>query len=179
MSFDLTNGQRADRKLLITVAEWDDGTGGSPKRQILGHRIESSQIDYNHDISTITDILGENYTDVNKSQPQQNFEPFTIAGGNDLAEFLNEKRRRNALSELNAFTVYVITAFKKDGNEYEAEKHTDCTIVYNSIGGDTKTDMPITVYFSNKITTGTVDKLSADFAFTPDTPATTTTSSQL
>lgn len=172
MSFNLQNGQRADRKLLITVAEWTEGTN-TTKRQILGHRIESSQIDYNHDITTITDILGQNYTDVNKSQPQQNFEPFTITGGNALAEFLNEKRRRNALSELNGFTVYVITAFKGDEGEYEAEKHTDCTIVYNSIGGDAKTDMPITVYYSNKITTGTVDKLDDTFEFTPDTTATT------
>lgn len=176
MSFELTNGQRADRKLLITVAEWTESGSASPKRQILGQRIESSQIDYNHDITTITDILGENYTDVNKSQPQQAFEPFTITGGNDLAEFLNDKRRRNALSELNGFTVYVITAFKKQDGEYQAEKHTDCTIVYNSIGGDAKTDMPITVYFSNKITTGTVDKLTSDFQFTPDTATTTTTS---
>lgn len=172
MSFNLQNGQRADRKLLITVAEWTEGTN-TTKRQILGHRIESSQIDYNHDITTITDILGQNYTDVNKSQPQQNFEPFTITGGNALAEFLNEKRRRNALSELNGFTVYVITAFKGDEGEYEAERHTDCTIVYNSIGGDAKTDMPITVYFSNKITTGTVDKLDDTFEFTPDTTETT------
>ena len=173
MAFDLATGQRADRKLLITVAEWSEGSGGSPKRQILGHRIESSAIEYNHDITTLTDILGENYTDVNKSQPQQAFEPFTITGGNALAEFLNDKRRRNALSELNCFTVYVITAFKKEDGEYQAEKHTDCTIVYNSIGGDTKTDMPITVYFSNKITTGTVDKLDDTFQFTPDTTATT------
>jgi hypothetical protein len=176
MAFNLTDKQRADRKLLLTVVEWNDG---SQKRQLLGHRIESSNIEYNHDITTQTDILGENYTDVNKSQPQQSFEPYTITGGDALAEFLNDKRRRNALSELNVFTVYVITAFKGSAGEYEAEKHTDCTIVYNSIGGDTKTDMPITVYFSNKITLGTVDKLTEDFAFTPDTPATTTTSSQL
>lgn len=175
MAFDLQTGQRADRKLLITVAEWTESGSASPKRQILGQRIESSQIDYNHDITTITDILGENYTDVNKSQPQQSFEPFTITGGNALAEFLNDKRRRNALSELGAFTVYVITAFKKDDGDYEAEKHTDCTIVYNSIGGDTKTEMPITVYFSNKITTGTVNKLTDDFVFTADGAATTTT----
>lgn len=174
MGFELATGQRADRKLLLTVVEWTEGTN-TTKRQILGHRIESSQVDYNHDISTLTDILGENYTDVNKSQPQQSFEPYTITGGDALAEFLNDKRRRNALSELNVFTVYLITAFKKDDGEYEAEKHTDCTIVYNSIGGDTKTNMPITVYFSNKLTTGTVNKLTDDFIFTADGAATTTT----
>lgn len=171
MSFNINSGQRAERKLLITAVEWTDGT---TKREILGHRIESSSIDYNHDISTMTDILGENYTDVNKSQPQQAFEPFTITGGSELAEFLNDKRRRNALSELNAFTVYVITAFKGSAGAYEAERHTDCTIVYNSIGGDTHTDMPINVYFSNKITLGTVDTLDDTFQFTPNGSTTTT-----
>lgn len=171
MAFNLESKQRADRKLLLTVVEWTEG--GTQKRQLLGHRIESSNIEYNHDITTQTDILGENYTDVNKSQPQQSFEPYTITGGDALAEFLNDKRRRNALSELNVFTVYVITAFKGDVGEYEAEKHIDCTIVYNSIGGDTKTDMPITVYFSNKITLGTVDKLDDTFTFTPETTSTT------
>ena len=172
MSFNLSTGQRADRKLLITAVEWTEGS--SQKREILGKRIESSQVDYNHDISTMTDILGENYTDVNKSQPQQSFEPYTIIGGSALAEFLNDKRRRNALSELNNFTVYLITAFKGQAGAYEAERHTECTIVYNSIGGDTHTDMPINVYFSNKITLGTVDVLDDTFQFTPSGSTTTT-----
>lgn len=166
MPFNLQNGERAKREKLITVAEWEVGT--TTYREILGTRIESSQIDYNMDISTITDILGKNYTDVNKSQPQQAFEPFTIMGGSALAEYLNEKRRRNALTELSNFTIYVITAFKGNVGQYEAEKQTDCTIVYNSIGGDSHVDMPINVYYSNKITLGTVDKLDDTFQFSPD-----------
>ena len=46
--------------------------------------------------------------------------------------------------------------------------HVECTITYDSIGGDTKVNFPITVYFSNNSVTGTVDKLSEDFTFTPD-----------
>ena len=34
--------------------------------------------------------------------------------------------------------------------------------------GDVNVNFPISVYFSNKITTGTVDKLADDFEFTPD-----------
>ena len=104
MAFNLTTNQRAERKQLITVAEWMEG-GSTKKTEILGRRIESSNVDYNHDITTMTDILGENYTDVNKSQPQQSFEPYTIMGGSALAEYLNSKRRKNALSELNGFTL--------------------------------------------------------------------------
>lgn len=168
--FNLSNGQRAERKLLITVAEWtESGTTNTQVREILGTRTEDSSIEYNPDIQESTDILGNNYTDVNKTQPSQAFDPFLILGGSKLGALLNDIRRRNALSELNQFTIYVITAFigsSQDG--FEAEKHTDCSITYETFGGDSNVNFPITVHFSNKITTGKVDKLTPDFAFTAD-----------
>ena len=171
--FNVNNGQRAERMLLETVAEWNepDGTttGTTQVRELLGVRTEDSSIDYNPDIQESTDILGNNYTDVNKTQPTQAFDPFLILGGSKLGAFLNDIRRRNALSELNQFTIYVITAFIGNStNGYETEKHADCTITYDSLGGDSNVNFPITVHFSNKITTGTVDKIAADFNFSAD-----------
>ena len=171
---NLREGQRAERKLLVTVAEWEeptlDGTttGTEVVRELLGTRTEDSSIDYNPDIQESTDILGNNYTDVNKTQPSQQFDPFLILGGSRLGAFLNDIRRRNALSELNQFTIYVITAFVGTSSAYETEKHEDCSITYDSIGGDANVNFPITVHFSNKITTGTVDKIASDFTFTAD-----------
>ena len=165
--FNLTSGQRAERKLLITVAEWTEGT--TQVREILGTRTEDSSIEYNADIATSTDILGNNYTDVNRTQPQQDFDPYLVLGGSKLGAKLNDIRKRNAISELNQFTMYIITAFVGNSTSgYEAEKHDDCTIAYNSIGGDSNVNFPISVYFSNKITNGTVNKLSDDFQFSPD-----------
>lgn len=165
--FNLSAGQRAERKLLITVAEWMENS--TQQREILGTRTEDSSIDYNPDIETTTDILGINYTDLNKTQPQQDFDPFLVLGGSKLGALLNDIRRRNALSELSQFTVYIITAFIGDStNGYAAERHTGCTIAYNSIGGDANVNFPISVYYSNQITTGTVDKLASDSEFTPD-----------
>ena len=174
--FNLAKGQRAERKLLITVAEWTEmrvPEGGTDPvattvREVLGTRTEDSSIEYNSDIETTTDILGNNYTDLNRTQPEQAFDPFLILGGSQLGAFLDDIRRRNALSELSQFTMYIITAYKGKAGAYEAEKHADCTITYDSIGGDVNVNFPITVHFSNKITTGTVDKLSDDFVFTAD-----------
>ena len=163
--FNLTTGKRAERKLLITVAEWMEGS--TQVREILGTRTEDSSIQYNPDIETTTDIRGINYTDINKTQPQQDFDPFLILGGSKLGALLNDIRSRNALAELSQFTIYVITAFVGTAGSYAAEKHTNCTITYNSIGGDSNVNFPISVYFSNDITQGTVDKLSDDFEFTP------------
>lgn len=164
--FNLASGQRAERKLLITVAEWMEGT--TQEREILGTRTEDSSIEYNPDIETTTDILGINYTDLNRTQPQQDFDPYLVLGGSKLGAKLNDIRRRNALSELNQFTVYIITAFVGTTGAYPAEKHTDCSIIYNSIGGDANVNFPISVYYSNKITTGTVNKLADDFTFNAD-----------
>lgn len=214
--FNLSQGQRAERKLLISVAEWNefepltsepsdwatnytnyytkngsaytkvsDATAptfasdtyysGGPVREILGTRTEDSSIEYNADISTSTDIRGINYTDYNKTQPQQDLDPFLILGGSRLGAFLNNIRRRNALTELSQFTIYIISAFVGDAtNGYDAEVHEGCTIAYNSIGGDVNVNFPISVYLSNNYNDtgypglGTVDKLSDDFTFTPD-----------
>lgn len=213
--FNLRTGQRAERKTLLTVAEWTEyslttaqpadwstnyedyftrtttATGyvydpveagttapawaadkyyaAEQVREILGTRTEDSSIEYNADIATSTDILGNNYTDVNKTQPQQSFDPFLVLGGSRLGAMLNDIRRRNALAELDQFTVYIITAFIGNTTSgFEAEKQTNCTISYDSIGGDVNVNFPITVNYSNKITTGKVNKLSSDFTFTPD-----------
>ena len=165
--FNLRTGQRAERKLLITVAEWQEGT--TPVREFLGTRTEDSSIEYNSEIETTTDILGNNYTDMQRTQPEQTFDASPVIGGDKLKALLNDIRRRNALSELQQFTIYIITAFVGDAtNGYAAEKHDDCTITYDSIGGDVNVNFPYTVHFSNKITTGTVDKLADDFVFTAD-----------
>lgn len=208
--FNLATGQRAERKLLITVAEWNEYTlttaepanwstkydeyytksgsnyipvtgssaptwaantyySAEQNRELLGTRTEDSSIEYNPDIETSTDILGNNYTDINKTQPQQDFDPFLVLGGSKLGAKLNDIRRRNALSELSQFTVYIITAFVGDSTAgYEAEKQVDCTIAYTSMGGDANVNFPISVYYSNKTTTGTVNSLTSAFTFTAD-----------
>ena len=176
--FNLAEGQRAERKTLLTVVEWKEGVGtnAQTEREILGTRTPDSSINYNADISTETDVRGINYTDVNKTQPQQDFDPFLILGGSKLGAKLNDIRRRNALSEMSQFTAYIITAFIGNSSEgYDAERHSGCTIAYNSMGGDSNVNFPISLYLSNDYNglgapqLGKVDKLSADFEFTPDT----------
>ena len=175
--FNLPDGRRAERKTLITVVEWTETVGTTPTqvREILGTRTEDSSIEYNADIETTTDIRGINYTDINRTQPQQSLDPFLVLGGSKLGALLNDIRRRNAVSELNQFTTYVITAFIGNSTDgYEAERHSNCTISYDSFGGDSNVNFPITVYLSNDWNgsgapqTGTVNKLADDFDFTAD-----------
>ena len=181
--FNLAAGQRAARKLLITVAEWTEmrtpSGGGDPVatavREILGTRVVDSSIEYNADITTETDIRGITYTDVNKTEPSQAFDDMPLIGGSELQAKLNDIRSRNALTELNQFNIYIITAFIGSAtNGYAAEKHENCTIAYQSLGGESHVNMPLEVHLSNYANSvaepqrGTVDKLTPDFTFTPD-----------
>lgn len=165
---NIDNGKRTERKLLITVAEW--GTGTNPDREVLGARVEDSAIELNADIEKMTDILGQTYTDVNKTEPQQTLDPSYIIGGSKLSAYLYDAVIHNRISDYNqAFKIYIISGFIGDAtNGYEAVRHDACSIIPTSIGGSAWVQMPLEVHFSNKITSGTVNKLADDFTFTPD-----------
>lgn len=169
-TLNLDSNQRAQRKLLITVAEWSEAGESQPKREILGTRTEESSIEFNADISTSTDILGITYTDVNKTEPQQSFDPFYIIGGSKLGAYLTTAALKNDIDAYNGvFTLYIITAFIGDSSSgYYAVKHTGCSILPTALGGDSYTNMPIEIHYSNAITEGTVDKLSDDFVFSAE-----------
>lgn len=146
-------------------------------REILGTRTEDSSIEFNADIETMTDVRGITYTDVNKTEPQQDFDPYNLLGGSPLGAYLVTAALKNDIDAYsNVFNVYVITAFigsVADG--YYAVRHDDCSIIPQSLGGDSYNNMPIEVHLSNKITEGTVDSLGKDFVFSPKSTTTTTT----
>ena len=170
----LNAGQRAQRKTLITVAAWGAAPEGTEEnREILGVRTEDSSIEFNADVETSTDILGISYTDVNKTEPQQDFDPYYLLGGSKLGAYLYEAALTNDIQKYNGtFNVYIIAAFDDTGSEaahkYRCVKHTGCSIIPTSMGGDSYVSMPIEVHYSNNITVGTVDKLSDTFVFTAD-----------
>jgi hypothetical protein len=69
LTMNLAAKERAQRKTLITVAEWTPSGTTEPVREILGARTEDASIEFNADVATSTDILGTTYTDVNKTEP--------------------------------------------------------------------------------------------------------------
>lgn len=175
MTMNLAAKERAQRKTLITVAEWTPTGEAEPIREILGARTEDSAIEFNADVATSTDILGITYTDVNKTEPQQSFDPFFLLGGSKLGEYLVAAALENRINDYNGkFNVYVIAAFINDktgdaaATKYKTVKHAGCSIIPTSMGGDAYVSMPIDVHYSNDITVGTVDKLADDFVFTAD-----------
>ena len=148
---------------------WYDKSTSTNYREILGTRTEDSSIEFNPDVQTSTDVRGITYTDVNKTEPQQDFDPYYLLGGSPLGAYLVTNALQNNIDAYNnVFNVYVITAFLGDAtNGYDTVMHTGCSIIPQSLGGDSYVSMPIEVHFSNNITAGTVNKLADDFTFTP------------
>lgn len=178
MAYELSmlQNQRAERKMLITIAAWKEGE--LQKAAILGARTEDSSIEFNADIETTTDILGINYTDLNKTQPQQSFDPAYVIGGDALMAYMNAAALENNINAYNGvFDIYVVAAYLKDANKFFAVKHAGCSIIPQSIGGDAFVSMPYDVYFSNDITKGSVTSIKREDLmmiyenFTPDAAA--------
>lgn len=175
-AINMAAGQRAERKTLITIAAWKEGE--EQKVAILGARTEDSSIEFNGDIETSTDILGINYTDLSKTQPQQSFDPAYVIGGDMLMAYMNKAALENNINAYNGvFDVYVVAAYLSDGEKFFCVKHEGCSIIPQSIGGDAFVSMPFDVHFSNNITKGSVtsikkeDLMQIATNFTPETEA--------
>ena len=169
--FNLKDGQKAERKLLVTAVNVGDSIAqgsGTPEWQIIGVGVEDSSIEYNPDTETITDILGITETTVNKLETSQTLEPMTVRGGSKLAIKLYNQIKYNRVSEFSMYEVMQIHAYVGTDGAYEAEVHKNCTITPQSLGGDAYVDMPIDINYSNDKVHGTVDnyKYGSTITFT-------------
>ena len=170
-AFNLTSGQKAERKLLVTainVGDLTTVTSGTPEWQVVGVGVEDSAIEFNPDTETITDILGITETTVNKFETSQTLEPMTVRGGSKLALKLYNQIKYQRLTELSMYEVLIIYAFVSGSSTgtYEAELHKGCTVTPQSIGGSSHVDMPIEITFSNDKVHGTVDNYKAGTTIT-------------
>ena len=163
-------GQRIRREMMVTAVKYTEGT--TEKTILLGERTPDSSIEYNHDIEVVTDVLGQTHGDINKTEPVQTFDPHSIIKDNDFDLYMYKAAMEDDLNKLNsAFDVYIISAFIDEGtgssHAYYTVKHTECTVLPTSTGGEAYLGMPIEIHYSNKITKGTVNEISEEFTFTP------------
>lgn len=166
-NFNLSDNQKAERKLLVTAVNVGDSIGagsGTPEWQVVGVGVEDSSIEFNPDQETVTDILGITETTVNKFETTQDLSPMTIRGGSKLAVKLYNQVKYNRMSEFALYEVMQIHAYARRGEgttaspyAYEAEVHKNCTLTPQSIGGSAYVDMPININFSNDKVHGTVN----------------------
>ena len=170
-NFNLKDGEKAQRKLLVTAVNVGDSVtaaSGTPEWQVVGVGVEDSSVEFNPDTETITDILGITETTVNKLETAQTLDPMTVRGGSKLAVQLYNQVKYGRLSEFSMYEVMIISAFAGEAGKYEAEVHKNCTLTPQSMGGDSYVDMPIDINFSNDKVHGTVNdyKYGSTITFT-------------
>lgn len=171
-TFNLKSNVKAERKLLVTAV--NVGTSDAAIWEIVGAGVEDSKVEFNPDVKTTTDILGNTETVVNKFEPVQSFDPYTVRGGSKLAFKLYDIWKRKAVSELSNFEVLLMYGFV-DGpttGTFEAEKQTGCTISPKDMGGSSYVDFPIDIHYSNISTLGSVNAITGNsITFTPTVAA--------
>ena len=181
-AFNLRDNQKAERKFLVTAVNVGDSiteVSGTPEWQVVGVGVEDSNIEFNPDQETVTDILGITETTVNKFETAQELSPMTIRGGSKLAVKIYNQVKYNRMSEfalyevmqIHAYATRTVTVGSDETTVYEAEIHKNCTLTPQSIGGSAYVDMPININFSNDKVHGTVNAYtkSATITFTEDT----------
>ena len=149
--------QKVERKLLMTFVDVSFSGGGSPEWELQGRSVEDASVEYNHDASQTTDILGKVDTDVAAAMPQITMDPNTLRAGQKLNAKLVDIERRGATSELSTFKVLQVYAFLSDtgAGPFEADTYDNCTIVPQSLGGSSYVGMPFDLYLSGDRTAGT------------------------
>ena len=164
-NINLAENRKADRKLEMHFVNM--GADGTQDWEILGYGVEDATMSFNHDVSTIVDILGISHTDVSAAKPQLDLDPMNIRGGQKLSAKLLDIERRNAISELSEFEVLNVHAYLGEDTAFLAEKHVNCTIVPQSLGGSSYVGMPLNVHLSNDKVLGTATINDGKATFTP------------
>lgn len=163
---------RIQRKRLITVAEVTPKGSNTPIRKILGEYTPDSSIEFNNDLQTASDILGKTHADVEKTEPVQTFDPHYVMESNALDDYMVKAALKNDIDAYNGvFTFYIIAEYMNEGGSgtdaFYTVKHSGCSLIPTSLGGESYLGMPYEAHFSNDITEGTVNEISEEFTFTP------------
>lgn len=154
------------RKLLICAVDVSEES--TPVWEVQGYKTEDAGIEFNPDVATVTDVLGDTYTDINKFEKQIPFEPNTLRLGTRLSELLHKYERNDQLEKFSQFHVLIGYGYLGTKGAYEADVYDACTIVPQSLGGSSRVNFPFQINFGGAKTKGTINKLrGSDISFVP------------
>lgn len=163
--FNLT--AEALRKSLIMYVDVSDD-GDTPEWEPQGYKTEEAALEFNPDIETVTDILGDTYTTVNKFERAMSFAPNTlrpIANRGKLNQILHEYARRGEYSKMSNFKVLIAYGYTEN---LEADMYPTSTITPQSLGGSSRVDFPYDINLGGEAQFGTVDTLLPAPTFTAE-----------
>ena len=178
-AFTLTS--EALRNAMILYVDVSEQTGAwdvaDAEWEPQGYKTEDAALEFNPDVNTVTDILGDTYTAVEKLERQMSFEPNTlrpIANRGKLNQRLHEQTRRGQLSKLQEYKVMIAYGYISTTSgtpavtSYEADVYPMSTVTPQSLGGSTRVNFPYQINLGGEAMFGTVNQMLPSPKFTPE-----------
>lgn len=168
----ITSEGDVKRSLLACAVDVSDSS--TPEYLVVGYKVGASTLETNVDKETITDILGESHTTINKVELSQQFQGAPLKGGDTgkLPAKLIHILRTQQYEKFSQFKCILIYGFLGTGEApYEADLYSGCTISPENLGGENWTTMDLTVDFGGEVTHGTANGIKGVVTFTPAVPA--------
>lgn len=170
LSFTMADKQPAKTEALLTLL--NVGTSEAPEWAPLGIRVTSSSTEMDWQKEDVVDIIGNVYANIKKPIITQNFDAWTINGGDKAQQHLwNLGIRKQDTAALQAQDVLRVHFYAGSADTPFAERYDSSTILINSHGGEGggNLTMPITITYGGNRTTGTAKSANGTITFTPDT----------
>lgn len=157
------------RKLFACAIDVSE-TPGTPEYLVVGYKVSAATLETNIDKEKITDILGNDYSVINKMELSMQFQgaPLNEEHAGKLPAKLIHYIRTNQIEKFSQFKCILIYGFLGTGEApYEADLYNACTVTPENLGGESWVGMDIAVDFGGSVVNGTVDKLNGAVKFTP------------
>lgn len=168
-TFNTTSGQTIKRELLLAFL--NTGTPTTPVWSPLGKRVTDSSVEMDWSAETNTDILGNVYTNMQKPQITQSFDPYDLdAGDTALVKIWNLAVKDQDYPALAAQDVLIVHGYAgTSGSAMVAERYSACAVRPTSIGGagGGNISMPIEITYGGTRTVGTAAISDGVVTFTP------------
>ena len=159
---NVTGNQTIAREMMI--AYLNTGEKETPKWSPMGKRSTSSDVEYDWQEETTTDILGHKYTSMKKPTMTQSFDAWDLAGGDEAqAKIINlgiVQQDAQALTNQDMMIAHYYLNTEGDVVAHFAERYDACMVKPVSLGGDGggNLGMPTDVTYGGTRTVGTVSK---------------------
>ena len=156
-----TAGQKIEREKLLTFVNVGTNYNRTSMSATvgmdfvpLGKGVEDSALEFDMEVNSVHDILGNTVTTVGSFTTTQTFDPCYAEKGSTLHKKMNTYLAEKNYAKFSQFDVLVVKTFWvkeiTTGNYYAvAELHTDCDVHPTSLGGQDYVNMPLSVTLSD------------------------------
>lgn len=169
---NVTGSQTIAREMMI--AYLNTGTADAPVWSPMGKRTPNSDIEYDWQEETITDINGHKYTSMKKPTMTQSFDEWDLAGGDAAqAKILNLGIVQQDAHALTNQDMMIAHYYLNSGDEvvaHFAERYDACMVKPTGLGGSGGGNLgiPTDVTYGGNRTVGSVARDEAgNVTFTP------------